>query len=457
MEQIQQLEQQLSQQQLQNLKLLQMSEPELQEYIQSMSLENPVIDEVQPDSLPMEPLLVRDNTKLLDKWRWLENGDLQNRSYQPDWHDEDFSPLDLVGNAGGLEESLPRFLRSQIELKPFSAGQRQILYYLIDSLDDDGYLRIPPEELSRELGIAPETLKEAVCELQSLEPAGVGAASLSECLTLQLLRSGASPVFAAIARDHLEDLSRYHDLAIAQALKIRRQEVAAAREAIRKLNPRPGSLFYSAAPVIYVRPDLYITETDGLFSVRMAREEQARFSISPYYLQLYEETEDKEVRTFLSEKLRQAEALRFGIRQRDNTLKRCAEAILMHQTDYFRRGSEALKPLSMTEIAKELGFHVSTVSRAVKNKYLESAQGTVPLQFFFSLPAAQSEKNVIGSRAAMACLQELIRQEDKAHPLSDQKLAEQMARMGCELSRRTVAKYRGLLGLPGIAGRRKNE
>ena len=455
MEQLQRTEQQLTQQQLQNLELLQMSEQELRDYIQKLSLENPVIEEVAADPEPVESSLVRDSEKDLAKWRWLESGDIQNRSYHPDWNNEDFSPLDLVGSAGGLEESLPRFLRSQLELRHIGGKQLRILRYLIDCLDEDGYLRIPLSELAQELGIPENEVRSGLLLLQQLEPAGVGAADLSECLKLQLIRRNASPAACRIAESHLEDLARFHDNAIAQALGISRQEVQEARELIRELDPRPGSRFFSGSATVYVCPDIYITESEGLFTVRIAREEQPWFTTSPYYQQLLKETEDEEVKHYLAEKFRQIEGLKFGIRQRESTLRRCTEAILLHQTDYFRLGSAALKPLSMTEIAEELGVHVSTVSRAVKNKYLQSSQGTVPLHFFFSQRASQNEDTLMGSRGAMALLKELIDGEDKACPLSDQKLCERMAARGCEISRRTVAKYRDLMNIPGTAGRRR--
>ncbi len=455
MEQLQRTEQQLTQQQLQNLELLQMSEQELRDYIQKLSLENPVIDELPPEPEPAESSLIRDSEKALAKWRWLENGDFQNRSYHPDWNDEDFSPLDLVGNAGGLEESLPRFLQSQLELRHLSSEERRILSYLIDCLDEDGYLRIPPEELAQELGVSTASVQAGLSLLQQLEPAGVGAGSLAECLKLQLIRRHASSASLLIAENYLEELARFRDNAIAQALGISRQEVQEARDMIRELDPRPGSRFYSNTSVVYVRPDVYIAESDGIFSVRIVREEQPWFRINPYYQQLFQETEDAEVKHYLADKLRQIESLQFGIRQRESTLRRCTEAILLHQTEYFRSGSTALKPLSMTEVAEELGIHVSTVSRAVKNKYLQSSQGTVPLHYFFSQRATQSESTAFGSRAAMALLKELIDGEDKAHPLSDQKLCEAMAARSCEISRRTVAKYRDLMNIPGTAGRRR--
>ena len=455
MEQLQRIEQQLSQQQLQNLELLQMSELDVREEIRRIAMENPVIDEVLPEDDYSDTRLIRESEKILAKWKWLENGDVQNRSYHPEWEAE-ISPLELAGNAGGLEETLSAFLKSQIDqLKP-DADRRAVLDYLIDSLEGDGYLRTGAEDLAEETELPVELIREGLRTLQSLEPAGVGAGSLSECLCLQLQRKGASPLTQQIARDYLEELGKYHDNAIAAALSVGRDQVEAARREIQQLDPRPGSHFYSDEPTVYVRPDVYVTEQDGVLHLKMAREEQAWFGVNEYYKQLFMETDDEEVKRYLAEKLKQAAALRFGLRQRESTVKRCAEAILLHQSDYFRQGSAALKPLSMSELADELRLHVSTISRAVRNKYLESVQGIVPLSYFFSRRASQNTESAMGQKAAMALLQDMIDREDKLHPLSDQKLCERMAEKGCEISRRTVAKYRDLMGIPGTVGRRQN-
>ena len=180
------------------------------------------------------------------------------------------------------------------------------------------------------------------------------------------------------------------------------------------------------------------------------------FQVNGYYRKLLSTSDDPEVKEYLSGKLRQAENVLWAVKQRESTLKRCAQAIADHQQGFFRNGPQALVALRMADIAQELELHESTVSRAVREKYLQCARGVFPLRYFFthSAAAAQSDAQCTGATGAKALLQQLIAKEDPAHPLSDQKLAEGLAKLGCPISRRTVAKYRDELNIPGTFGRK---
>lgn len=418
-------EQQLSMRQLHSLRLLQMGRLEMREYLESVAQENPTVELELPHE---EEPLTRQAERWLDRWRWLEENDRQNSYYERPNQEEEDSPMNRIGTDGGLAETLESFLCRQIAGLEVPERQRQLLYYLVGCLEDSGYLTVPAEELAVGAGVPEEELRRSIARLQTLEPAGVGAADLSQCLYLQLQRIGDDGPATQIVLHHLEALAknRYHQ--IAQTLHISQEEVRRAQQRIRQLDPRPGRQFSPPEPA----PMLHLNR---------------------YYQDLYRQTDDPEVKKYLAEKLVQAENVLFALRQRESTMLRCARFVTAGQQAFFRDGPRALRPMYMTEAAQALDVHLSTVSRAVKDKYLQCRQGVFPLSYFFSAPAPDGSD--VSRRAVLLQLRELIDGEDKAHPLSDEKLRCLLEQKGCVLSRRTVAKYREELGIPGTAGRRE--
>lgn len=436
--------QNLSQRQLYSVELLRLSAQELESYVRELAQENPLVELEEAPAPPREG-----QDELLSRLRWLEDNDRQNWFYQQ-FSDEELDPLSRIGTGGGLEETLVSFLSRQLDRLRPAEGTARLVRYLIYCLDDDGYLRTPLEELSRHGAIPLSGLKEALGILKTLEPAGVGAGELSECLALQLERIGETGPALDIVRDHLEALAKHHDRAIAAKLNITPAQVEQARRTIRELEPRPGAVFQRTEQVCYTQPDLTAEEEDGRWTVRSVRGERPLFRVSRYYRELLERTEDREVKEYLTDKLRQAENVLWAAEQRGSTLLRCAQVIVERQSEFFRSGPEALRPLGMGEVARELGLHESTVSRAVREKYLQCPRGLYPLSWFFTRSAGAG----VSGAAARKLLLRLLDGEDKAGPLSDRELSERMAREGCPISRRTVAKYREELGIPGASGRK---
>ena len=418
--------QKLSQRQLYSVELLRLSTLELEGYVRELAQENPLVELEEVSAQPQG----EGKDDLLGRLRWLEDNDRQNWFYQK-FSDEELDPLSRVGTSGGLEETLVSFLSRQLDRLRLEEGEARLVRYLIYCLDDDGYLRTPLAELSRHGAIPLPRLEGALATLKTMEPAGVGAAELSECLALQLERIGETGPALAIVQDHLETLAKRHDRAIAAKLSITPAQVEEARRTIRELDPRPGSVFQ--------RPE-------------QARGERPPFRVSRYYQKMLKQSEDKEVREYLTEKLRQAENVLWAARQRGSTLLRCAQVIVERQREFFHSGPEAMRPLRMGEVAQELGLHESTVSRAVREKYLQCPQGLYPLSWFFTRSAGAGEG--VSGTAARKLVLRLIDGEDKGKPLSDQQLSERMAREGCPISRRTVAKYREELGIPSASGRK---
>ena len=449
----------LSPQMMQSMEILQMGSQELLEYIQDQVQENPVLE--------MEEKYGKgDDTAVLQrKLEWLESTDAQNRYYhQQDTEDDEKDPISNYGTVDEREENLYLYVLSQLEVMDLEPELLPVGRFLVESLNQNGWLDESVEDLAEELGKPVEEVEKALAAVQSLEPAGVGARNLSECLVLQLQRRHEDSELAIrIARDYLDPLSKSRYGLIAKSLGVCQEEVRTACDLIRTLNPRPGGGFAARENLVYINPDLFVVNFPDHFELLTNDYFFPDLNISGYYCRMLKSTEDNEVKDYLMGKVRQAKWVVHSIEPRRSTLLRCAECILELQEEFFRRGPGHLKPMCLADIAQKVGVHESTVSRTVRDKYLQCASGVYPLSYFFSrslgAPAARpgTEENASSPDFAKALLKKLICGEDKRKPLSDQKLCERMAREGCELSRRTVAKYRDELGIPSTTGRKQYE
>lgn len=433
----------LNPQQIQGLSLLQMGSLELEQYLRELAQENPMVD-LEPEFSACE----KDN-ELLGYLRWLEDNDRQNL-YYAQMSEEELDPLSRVGTEGGLEETLFRFLSRQLYTMDLEEELADAVRYLASSLDGRGYLAAPMPELARSSRIPLSRLKQALEILQGLEPAGVGAENLSQCLELQLLRIREEGPALTIVRSYLPLLAKRHYSSIAAKMNISVDRVRQAEAVIRELEPRPGTVFERPEQIPYVLPDVFVEEDGGRYTAQTRRTGRPPFRINSYYRGLLSQSQDRQVKEYLKEKLRQAEGVLREVDQWESTLLRCAQAIADAQTEFFRRGPQALLPMRLADVAETLGLHESTVSRAVREKYVQCPQGVYPMSYFFSRNAAAGKPGV-GGTAARLLLKQLIDREDE--PLSDQKLADLLAQAGCPVSRRTVAKYRGEMNIPDRAGR----
>ena len=442
--QVQQLT--LNQNMIQSLDILQMTSLELEEYLNQVSLENPMIEinEKAAESTPQP----------IKRIKQYSEQDYQNRYYRGDA--DDLDPFAGIGCAGGFEETLERFLLRQLDKTRLDPSLLRIIHFLISCLDHNGYFTEKLSDLAEETGVSTLKLAYGLNIIRSLEPAGVGAADLPQCLELQLQRIHYEGPAIEIVKNHLPLLAKHHYRAIAGKLNISLKEVTAAEAVIRELEPYPGRLFQQDAPVHYIRPDVIISSVDDELEIRTYDSNSRPLQINSYYQSLLHKTDDPEVKEYLSAKLRQAEDIQSAIGQRERTMLRCVEAIANHQRAFFRYGSHALRQLKMVDVADELGIHVSTVSRAVRGKHIQCSYGVYPMKFFFAQGSAgkQDESSDMGATAAKSILTKLIENENKHAPMSDQKLSQELSRLGCFLSRRTVAKYREELGIPSAYGRK---
>lgn len=443
----------LSPQMIQCMEVLQMTSQELLEYVETALQDNPVLECQEYYDGPGEA------DGLRRELAWLESTDLQNRDYYRQDSAEDADPLRSCATRSG-QETLYHHLTAQLDGLALDGETALCARALAASLDQNGWLEEDLPALARELGLPERAMERALEAVQSLEPAGVGARTLSECLRLQLLRRPPLDKLALrIVEEHLDALPRCRYGWMAQALKASQEQVRRACSLIRSLDPRPG-LGYAAdrGEPVYIVPDIIVTCVHGRFELLPNHRFFPTLKISAYYSRLLRESDDAQVQDYLTGKLRQAKWTIRAVDQRRSTLMACAGCLVEEQRAFFSEGPGSLKPLSLADVAQRVGLHESTVSRAVNGKYLQCAMGTYPMSYFFSRRLGPAEGGGASSvDSAKALLKRLIDGEDKRRPLSDEKLCRLMAQEGCALSRRTAAKYRDELGIPSTIGRRLQE
>lgn len=326
---------------------------------------------------------------------------------------------------------------------------------IIGNIDETGYLRTGLDELARTSGAEPPKLEEALHLVQAFDPPGVGARDLRECLLRQLERLGqtSSPIYRVVDK-HLEALGRNRIPEVAKALRLSTTSLYEILGEIRKLQPRPGNSV-EAGQVQYVSPEVVVTKDADKYVVDSSREYLPRLRISATYKKLLESPDTPaDVRQYVREKILNGNQLMNSIKQRQSTITRIAEIIVARQQDYFELGQEGMKPLTMSQVADEIGVHETTVSRAIANKFVETPRGLFLLRHFFNGGLRADDGEMLSNLNIKSKLQELVSQEDSARPLSDQQLVRMLATDGLKLARRTVAKYREELGIPSSRLRR---
>jgi len=428
----------LTPQLMQSMEVLQMTSQELLEYIGRMAEENPLLDQSDPPE--------RAYDELRRQASWVD-GALGNRATFT--HEE--TALERGAADSGME-SLAAFLRDQLYRLRLPKPLKALCDYLAELVDEDGYLAQEDLDGLTELNIPQALTDRALETLQSLDPPGVGARSLSECLLLQLSRrEGADPLAMDLAARFLPELGRKHYAAIAQKLGTTAEAIRAAERVISSLEPHPGRAFLPAGPAVYIRPDVFVAQLEGELRVVLNEYYLPRISVNDYYLRLLKSSGDPETRDYLRQKLRQAKWLLDSLERRGGTLRRCAEAALEAQRPFFAGETGELTPMTLSALAEKLELHPSTVSRAIRGKYLQCRQGTYPLRYFFSLPVGGG----VSRQAVKQTLLALFQEEDPRRPFSDQDLCRLLADRGIFVARRTVTKYRLELGVGSSAARRK--
>ena len=442
----------LSQHMVQSMEILQLSAQELESYIENLSMENPVI-ELAENHASASSARQEDLQRKLD---WLESTDYQNRVYyqadrsaesqSENWYDHTES-----------EESLSEYLLSQMLLNHYSEQDYAIIEFMVLSLNDQGYFTDDLSVVCNKFQISAEHAEKMLSEIQALDPAGVAARNLKECLLLQLRRSKLdSPIAEAVIEHHLEDIARNHLKEITRKLNISYDEIMDICKLIRSFNPKPGSSFSSREQLRYISPDAVVIKLENQFEILINEYQYPKFNISAYYQELQQTTSDAETKKYLSDKIQQAKWVSGCIEQRTSTLSSVMHALVDMQHDFFLNGPGHKHPLRLSDIAKEVHLHESTISRTLRSKYLRCSWGVFPLSYFLTSAATKSsaDSNEKTPEQVKSCIQKIIDSEDKQKPYSDQAISQKLEESGIHISRRTVNKYRTEMNLPDKSGRK---
>ena len=370
---------------------------------------------------------------------------------------------EAMQNAPELPETLHQALIKQIALAALDERQRSLIEYIIWSLDDRGYLPHSLEELASDL--APEypddpptvqELEQAVERLRKVSHPAIGARDLRECLLLQLEPRGLdTPIMRSLVLEHLDDLGTNRLPHIAKALGRSIDEIKLAVEDLRHLDPLPGSE-YGESRAAVIHPDVVVEEVDGDYVVRLDRQRIPDLTLSPVYRRLLRQAKQGDgVREWVKKRLESARWFIDAVQQRQSTLERIAQSIFQRQRDFLERGIPGLHPLRMQEVADEISVHISTVSRGVSGKYAQTPRGIFPLKFFFTGGTAKESGQVASQVSIKERIREIVKDEDAAHPLSDDQIAAILDKTdGIKIARRTVTKYRKALDIASSTQRR---
>ena len=446
----------LSQRMIQSAEILQMTSQELKTYINELALENPVIDIVEPPT-------AEEQRESIEQQEWLNSFNEENYYlYQRQNNDDDYdfkSSWNINTDDG---ETLQDYLWSQLITENFTDQETEIIKFMLECLDNKGYLEESIETIASYFGTDTEIVEDLLSDLQALDPSGVCARTLEECLKLQLERRDMlTPVLESIIDNCLEMVAKNQIPAIARKLRLSPTETAGYCQIIKSLNPKPGVSFSSRDQLRYIIPDVTIVKFKDHFDILLNESMYPTIELNSYYRQMNQNPESSELKEYLGNKIRQAEWVKQCVTQRGKTLMQVSRAILEHQEEFFTFGPAHLNPLRLADIAQELDIHESTVSRAVSKKYLQCSWGVYPMNFFFSRSVAvQESSSESGTQSVTAAdikrvLREIIEEENKKKPYSDRLLGEKLAERGISISRRTVAKYREEEGIADASGRKE--
>jgi len=456
----------------QSIRLLQLSTLELNQEIEQALQENPLLEREEPTeaiafSPPSDAMATvsqpsaeaeAEPSRDFDDGAEASWGSEMSASHAPrDSGDDDVDAADIQAAATGLREHL----NSQLALTQLSERERILVAFLVEALDDDGYLTQSLEELVDSLAGESEVDREdlldefaiALRQLQHLDPPGIGARSPQECLDIQLQNLPPSPVrdlARTIVGQHLDHLAARDFARIKKALGCDDDQLRAAQALIRSLNPRPGAQF-SPLDTRYVIPDVVVRKVRGVWRVTLNGEAMPRLRINRLYADiLHSQRGNRGSSASLAGQLQEAKWLIKNVQQRFDTIQRVAQAVVDRQKAFFDHGEVAMRPLTLREIADTVNLHESTISRVTTQKYLASPRGIFELKYFFGSHVATDTGGAASSTAIRALIKQLVGAEDGHKPLSDARIAEILGEQGIVVARRTVAKYRESLNIPPV-------
>lgn len=434
---------------IQAIQILQYNNQELNEYIDKELLENPILDseypkesdtEIDIDSLRDQLIQADENVEAYKQW-------------EPHSTSDEYSYENFVA----FNYTLTEFLIEQLHFSSLKGQDAEIGRYIIENIDDNGYLSMSLEEICSVLEVDLESCERVLDAIHTFEPSGVGARNLNESLIIQLASLGElTDEIEFIISNRLKDLADNKYALISKEMGISIPEVQSIADIIKKLEPKPGRGFDSDNSIKYILPDIYVEDVNGEYIVSSNDGTTPNLHISSYYNSLIEEAKsDKELSSYLNNRFNSAMWLMKSIEQRKKTIFNIANAIVHFQNDFFSKGERYLKPLTLKQIAETVGVHESTVSRAINGKYMQCPRGVFELKYFFTGGILNEDGSGVSSNSIKSMIREFVEGEDDKKPLSDSKISELLHEKGIDISRRTVAKYRDDIGILPSSKRRR--
>ncbi len=470
----------------QAIKLLQMSRMELVDLVREEMLENPMLEDVgevgstEPE-MPKDVAVVEAPT--IDKAGAADDKAADDKAKAEEKKTEDFdwerylenhamqAPVPSFRGGGGDDElpgieatysraeDLTAHLIWQVKMGDWVEDELRFLALVIGNLNDDGYLELDDvpedeivEKLAREAELDPEDAEEVLSMFQKLDPIGVGSRSLKECLAVQAKHFDMDELVLKVLDGHLSNLEKKNYQAIARDLDVPVEEIYDVAQVIADLEPRPGRNFISEEPR-YIVPDVYVHKVADKYFVVANDDGMPKLKISGFYRSAM--ADNKEAKEYIQNKLRSAAWLIRSIDQRRKTIVKVTECIVEKQRDFFDKGIQYLKPMILRDVAEAVGMHESTISRVTSNKYVHTPRGLFELKYFFNSAIKRGTQEDIASESVKQAIKKIIGDEDEKNPYSDQKIVEILAQQDIKIARRTVAKYREMLGILSSSKRKK--
>jgi len=403
----------------QSIHMLQLSALDLVSFLQEQSVDNPFIEiEWQSDSFLVSA----------------------RRKKQP--NGDRHEPMNPIENMVAAKATLESWMMEQFRMTAYDSDQYKAFAYLAGNLDEAGYLNVNMDEAGQALGLPNDVMESALRKLQSFDPPGIGGRNLQECLALQIAKDPHAVEGAlAVVSGHLPDLAKGRVDKISKELDIDPYRVSEILDYIRELDPRPGLAFASReSQLIFV--DAFVHIQRNQYTIEMNRQMDVKVRIHKENVDLLREAKNEQAARYYQEKMKAVDWLLRSLDQRNRTLFRVINAIVEEQFCFLDHTADGIKPLSLKILSEKLGIHESTVSRAVKDKYIRTPRGIFELKFFFSNGIQTSVGEDISAQNIKCMIKELINKENKLKPLSDQNIAGELKKHGIHISRRTVTKYR---------------
>jgi len=471
----------------QAIKLLQLNRMELAEVVNQEMMENPILEELsetpEGEAVPTpevagetadpEAEQRRDEDSFIKATPQEEQLVVGKDDFNWESYVEDFnSSSSSAPSMREVNEELPSFenvltkttsleehLAWQLSMLTANESEKKLGELIIGNLSDDGYLKASLEDLAREANMDVEDAEEVLKLVQNFDPVGVGSRNLQECLLIQAkFMNPRHPLVEQMIEHHLGDLERKNYQAIAKALAVPLDKVIEATRLILEFEPKPGRSFHTS-DTQYITPDIYVYKVADEFVIVLNEDGMPKLRISPYYKSILasaQKDQNKVTKEYVQDKLRSAVWLIRSIHNRQKTIYKVTDAIVKRQRDFFEKGVQYLKPMILKDVANDIGMHESTISRVTTNKFVHTPVGIFELKYFFNSSINSADgSDSLASEAVKEKIRQMIQKEDPKNPLSDQKIVELLRSDNIDIARRTVAKYRDMLGILSSGKRKK--